>query len=148
MLVALKDKQNIFVWKGLFVILSVWKLFCLKLRPQRLVGTNPGLPDLTWYNIPNWEKYTKLPQNIPNDYKMNQMAAICTKYTDIFHCKSLQNLPKLGFLVWKYAIWQAGTNRRRNKEFAELEKLKEGEIIFHFSTVGQMKQFRLQWPRW
>jgi hypothetical protein len=30
----------------------------------------PGLPDLTWYNIPNWGKYTKLPQNIPNDYKM------------------------------------------------------------------------------
>jgi hypothetical protein len=28
------------------------------------------------------------------------------KYTNIFHCKTLQNLPKLGFLVWKYAIWQ------------------------------------------
>jgi hypothetical protein len=24
------------------------------------------------------------------------------KYTDVFHCKSLQNLPKLGFLVRKY----------------------------------------------
>jgi hypothetical protein len=28
------------------------------------------------------------------------------KYTNIFHCKTLQNFPKLGFLVWKYAIWQ------------------------------------------
>jgi hypothetical protein len=29
------------------------------------------------------------------------------KYTNIFHCKTLQNLPKLGlFLVWEYAIWQ------------------------------------------
>jgi hypothetical protein len=28
------------------------------------------------------------------------------KYTKIFHCKTLQNLPKLGFLVWKQTIWQ------------------------------------------
>jgi hypothetical protein len=28
------------------------------------------------------------------------------KYTNIFHCKTFQNLPKLGFLVWKCTIWQ------------------------------------------
>jgi hypothetical protein len=28
------------------------------------------------------------------------------KYYYVFHCKTLQNLPKLGFLVWNYAIWQ------------------------------------------
>jgi hypothetical protein len=31
------------------------------------------------------------------------------KYTDIFHCKILPNLPnppKFGFFVWKYTIWQ------------------------------------------
>jgi hypothetical protein len=28
------------------------------------------------------------------------------EYTNLFHCKALQNLPKLGFLVWKYPIWQ------------------------------------------
>jgi hypothetical protein len=27
-------------------------------------------------------------------------------YTKIFHSKTLQNLPKLGFLVWKQTIWQ------------------------------------------
>jgi hypothetical protein len=27
-------------------------------------------------------------------------------YTNFVHCKTLQNLPKLGFLVWKCAIWQ------------------------------------------
>jgi hypothetical protein len=27
------------------------------------------------------------------------------KFTDIFHCKTLQNFPKLGFWVWKYTIW-------------------------------------------
>jgi hypothetical protein len=26
------------------------------------------------------------------------------KYTKILHCKSHLNLPKSGFLVWKYAI--------------------------------------------
>jgi hypothetical protein len=36
-------------------------------------------------------KYTKWPFNI------------CT---NIFHCKSLQYLPKVVFLVGKYAIWQ------------------------------------------
>jgi hypothetical protein len=24
----------------------------------------------------------------------------------IFHCKTLQNFPKFGFLVWKQTIWQ------------------------------------------
>jgi hypothetical protein len=36
-------------------------------------------------------------------YKIDQ---ITINYTDIFHCKTLQNLPKLGFLIWKKAIWQ------------------------------------------
>jgi hypothetical protein len=46
-------------------------------------------------------KYTKWPQNIPNGHKIYQIAL---QYQ--YHCKTLQNLPKLGFLVWKYAIWQ------------------------------------------
>jgi hypothetical protein len=28
------------------------------------------------------------------------------KYTNNFHSKTIQNLPKLGFLVWKQTIWQ------------------------------------------
>jgi hypothetical protein len=28
------------------------------------------------------------------------------KYTNNLHSKALQNLPNLGFLVWKYTIWQ------------------------------------------
>jgi hypothetical protein len=31
---------------------------------------------------------------------------MAVKYTNIFHCKTLQNLPKFGFLVLKYTIWQ------------------------------------------
>jgi hypothetical protein len=28
------------------------------------------------------------------------------KYTNIVHCKTLQNLPEFGFFIWKYASWQ------------------------------------------
>jgi hypothetical protein len=31
---------------------------------------------------------------------------VSIKYTNIFHCKTLQNFPKFGFLVWKQTIWQ------------------------------------------
>jgi hypothetical protein len=74
------------------------------------VSWTPGLPDFSWHNIPKRRniyqitiKYTKRPQSIPNNHKIVQMDIICT---NIFYCKTLQNLPKLGFLVWKYAIWQ------------------------------------------
>jgi hypothetical protein len=31
---------------------------------------------------------------------------VLIKYTKIFYYKAHQNLPKLGFLVWKQTIWQ------------------------------------------
>jgi hypothetical protein len=34
------------------------------------------------------------------------MDQVSIKYTNIFHCKTLRNLPKFGFLVWKQTIWQ------------------------------------------
>jgi hypothetical protein len=40
-------------------------------------------------------KYTKGSQNILNGSKIDQMDI---KFTNISHCKTLQNLPKLGFL--------------------------------------------------
>jgi hypothetical protein len=49
-----------------------------------------GLPDFSGCG------YTKRPQNIPNGCKIDQMAI---NYTNIFHCKALQNLPKVGFSV-------------------------------------------------
>jgi hypothetical protein len=77
------------------------------------------------------EKFTKWPQNLPNGHKIYQMATKFTKwpqnlpngrkiskpnglkinqmvikYINIFHCKTLQNLPQLGFLVLKHTIWQ------------------------------------------
>jgi hypothetical protein len=51
----------------------------------------------------NGENYTKLPQNIANGHKIfpmavkiDQMVINCAK---IFHSKTVQNLPKLVFLV-------------------------------------------------
>jgi hypothetical protein len=53
-------------------------------------------------------KYTKLLQNTCTKRPRNvrKMTQLSIKYTSIFHCKTLRNLPKLGVLVWKYTIWQ------------------------------------------
>jgi hypothetical protein len=60
-----------------------------------LLVSKSGLPDFSWCNIPKREKYTKitikctkLPQNIPNDHILNQMAI---KYTNIFNCQTLRS---------------------------------------------------------
>jgi hypothetical protein len=48
----------------------------------------------------NDKKYTKwLKYN-----KWQKVTAI--SFTNIFYCKTLQNLPKLGFFVWNNTIWQ------------------------------------------
>jgi hypothetical protein len=44
----------------------------------------------------NGEKNNKWPWN----------RQIGHKNTNIFYCKTLLNLPKSGFRVWKYTIWQ------------------------------------------
>jgi hypothetical protein len=52
---------------------------------------------------------------IPNDHIIHQITVKYTKwhmYTHIFHCKTLQNLPKLGFWVWKNTIWQPCSDGR------------------------------------
>jgi hypothetical protein len=40
----------------------------------KIYTLHPGLPDFSWYNIPKREKYTKLPQNVPNVHEIYQMA--------------------------------------------------------------------------
>jgi hypothetical protein len=48
----------------------------------------------------NGEKYTKLPQNVPNDHKMfpkgRKIDQMVIKYTKIFHSKTLQNFNQFG----------------------------------------------------
>jgi hypothetical protein len=78
-----------------------------------LPWADPGLPDFWGTTYQNGEKidqrttkYTKEllnipkePQNIPKDYKIYQKVykiyQRTIKYTNIFHCKTLQNLPKM-----------------------------------------------------
>jgi hypothetical protein len=40
-----------------------------------------------------------LTYNIPFGHKMDKLA-------NVFYCKAFQNLPKLGFWIWKCTIWQ------------------------------------------
>jgi hypothetical protein len=55
------------------------------------------------------KKYTKIHQMtikytyLRNGNKIDQMSI---QYNEIFHCKTIHNLPKLGFLVRKYTICQ------------------------------------------
>jgi hypothetical protein len=54
--------------------------------------------------------------------KDRQMDQVSISFTNIFHCKTLQNLPKFGFLVWKQTIWQprlmcVGGGKSRNHIF-------------------------------
>jgi hypothetical protein len=55
-------------------------------------------------------QYTKTGENIPNHNKIYQMAEIYSKvgikYTNVFHSKTLQNVPKFEFLVLKYITRQ------------------------------------------
>jgi hypothetical protein len=70
-------------------------------------------------NIPKDKKSIKWLHNIPIDHKIYQMS-VKYMYTKIFHCKTLQNLSKLGFLVWKQTIW---------KPWLEPEKILWSEIF-------------------
>jgi hypothetical protein len=97
-------------WQYDGFVRNVHKLFHDKTKRHNLKDSRPGLPYFSWYKIRKREntyqiilKYTKWPQNIPNCVIIDQIAI---KSTSIFLCKTLQNLPKLEFLVWKYAIWQ------------------------------------------
>jgi hypothetical protein len=52
------------------------------------------------------EKCTKFSQNYQSIQNGRKMFPTTIDYDNIFHSKTLQNLPRFGFLVWKYAIWQ------------------------------------------
>jgi hypothetical protein len=75
-----------------------------------IILSTSGLPDFSWHNIPKRGKIYQITKALPKDYKIYQITVkytkIAVKYTNIFHYKSVQNLPKLAFLVWKYTIWQ------------------------------------------
>jgi hypothetical protein len=58
-------------------------------------GLSAGLPDFSCYNIPKRE------QNIPNGQQNGcEIYQTDIKYTNIIHCKTLQNLPK----IWNFGL--------------------------------------------
>jgi hypothetical protein len=61
----------------------------------------------SWYILPKREKYTKMTTKHTKWPYVCKIFEMAIKFTNIFRCKTLQNLPKLGFLVWKYTIWQS-----------------------------------------
>jgi hypothetical protein len=70
-----------------------------------------GLPDFSWHNVPKPGRIYVITSKIKNSNKICQMYIVCIfqmdiEYTNLFHSKTLQNLPKMGFWVWKYTIWQ------------------------------------------
>jgi hypothetical protein len=78
----------------------------------------------TYQNGKKYTKYPPCPQNIPNGCNIDQMV---TKYTNVSHCKTLQNLSKLEFLARIYAIWQSCA-KRADKLSASISRL------VHFCT--------------
>jgi hypothetical protein len=78
------------------------------------------LPDVSWHNIPKTWKINQIVTKLPNFRKIYQMAVIYSKlhrkYAKIFRSKSLQILPKLGYLVRKYTIWQPWCRRLRSAQ--------------------------------
>jgi hypothetical protein len=63
---------------------------------------------------------------------------VVPKYINIIQSKALQNLPKLGFLVWKETIWQPCT-----------QKIPEIATINHCS-LATLKPYKkaLAWHAW
>jgi hypothetical protein len=97
--------SKIFCSVYLFAAVKSVRLHWKRFRQQKKLGLRPGLPDFARYNIPKQENYTKWSGNITNGHQNYQMACKIDQtgiqYINIFHCKTLQKLPKLGFLVWK-----------------------------------------------
>jgi hypothetical protein len=54
-------------------------------------------------------------------------------FTNIFHCKTLQNLPKRGFWVWKFTIWQPWRGRVGRRQWSR------------WPDRAKFSSFRWQW---
>jgi hypothetical protein len=67
------------------------------------------------------------------------------KYTYLFHSKTLQNLPELGFLVLKQTIWQPcmwrARTRSKSPRFFHFEK-----IVIYAAAFCSGKKVEAKWP--
>jgi hypothetical protein len=66
-------------------------------------------------------------------------------FNNIFHCKTLKNLPKLGLLVLKYTIWQPRTLKEKKLErsdFAIQLKASLQQTKHSFATFALFRLFQ------
>jgi hypothetical protein len=109
------------------------------------MGLTPGLPDFSWHTIPKGEKMYQIATKLPNAHKCTpngrNIFRMAIEYTNLSHSKTLQNLPKLGFLVLKYTIWQPclahkkfdvrkNWRRKKNSSFRRHRKFHSKTVLF------------------
>jgi hypothetical protein len=75
-------------------------------RGKKRMWFRPGLPDLSFFNIPKHWKIYQIATKYPNGHKICitngcNLFQIAILYTNLFHLKVFQSLPKFGFLFWK-----------------------------------------------
>jgi hypothetical protein len=80
-----------------------------------LFSTHQGCQIFLGKNTKMWGKCTKWPQITPMGHKVHILSGslidqMPLNYTDIFHCKTLQNLPKLGFWYENIRSGNPGTH--------------------------------------
>jgi hypothetical protein len=79
---------------------------------------------------------TKLLYNVPNGHRKDQMAI---KYTNVFHCKTLQNLPKS--LEKDYSLKVAPPKRLDDQKVCyqfTSRKLSEGVVFLRAVLAGRV----------
>jgi hypothetical protein len=88
-------------------------------------------------------QHTKTGKPYQNDHKIDKMAI---KLNNIFHCKTLQNLPKLAFLVWKHR-YHLATLRFDNFGWLNFKTLKYSKlhIIQKFYLYGSRCGSAVEW---
>jgi hypothetical protein len=124
------------------------------------LSSGPGLPDFYRCNTPKRgtiyqmsTKCTKWPYYIPFGHKIDKMG-IKIPISSIF--KIFQNLPKLGFLVWKYTIWQHCDPGKTSTSFSTFESswlfgsatACASSSALHFSNYAFWAHHPVYWDDW
>jgi hypothetical protein len=111
------------------------------------ISPPPGLPDFSRYNISKRGEIYQITIKTPNGHKICKpiglkIDQIDLKRTNIFHWMTHQNLPKLGFLVWKYTIWQpcpslslSSLRRQQKCYFFRIDKM----VTFRWRTTVEIR---------
>jgi hypothetical protein len=67
------------------------------------------------------------------------MFLMANKYTNIFHSKALQKIPKLEFSAWKYTIWQPCINFKLRRQRHNSKTTLSGYYVLFYSVKLTVK---------